>query len=58
MYKNPQTVRSRESFRQWVGEGRQLAYQYGAQLYHHAGSRTAFNYYKQKSKTFDLYKEV
>ena len=47
-----------ETFHQWVKEGRSLAYRYGAELYCDTGKRTAFDQYKQKSKTFKLYKEV
>lgn len=47
-----------ETFHQWVKEGRNLACQYNAELYHGTGKRTAFDHYQQKSKTFKLYKEV
>ena len=47
-----------ETFHQWVKKGRSLACQYNAELYHGTGKRTPFDHYKQKSKTFELYKEV
>lgn len=51
-------ILSLETFHQWVKEGRSLAYQYRAELYHGTGKRMAFDQYQQKSKTFELYKEV